>query len=1264
MRTVRAFTITRAGNLDPNVRVVEQRAQSFSTSQAAKQGASLIVSRDASGLRSHVVTPDISGADKQVLSLAQAVAGRLEPADELPDLTSAPSVGHLVYRPTDASVHSNQAGIDLAEMSRQLANVMPDDSWAGLSVRAARKGEVKRWSRWLCFRMNTPRPQHHSMNPHAAVVSVWAGGADRHQVEMILDTVRANLPGFDIDTHTEYTSRSMARAVPALFGVAVAAATILGYLPIANLYGIGAAVAGVLASAAVHLGFIPTADSKVRAALARGYLPVPAGRAMPPAAPRKATTRKDSDGNVVNVPEKEGAYPLAASTFKMGPALLAAMIAPHAGATSGVQTTAIRATPPTVTERIGPLLGAGDDGQPVHLSAVNIDSTVALVGAAGSGKALSLETRVPVPVSEHYPSGWATVGTLREGDLVFDRDGNPTEVIGFSETFDGDCYRVEFSDGQQVVADADHLWVAGDMNRRIGPGSDARRSHSAQHRSNETARLVSVSRQLAPGTFLALSDISEITGIGSDSLRDFSKTSGIAWERVLVRKGTRKAAAYPAAELIRAYADHLSTRAWRTGKPVHQVITTREMSERATRGAQGRPRWKVPMSAPVEGNLTSLPVHPYVLGAWLGDGTTTSPSITSADREVIDSVETFGHRFTRMDSKEGSTASTYYFPSLMGPLRDLGFTLDGRRDTQTRKHIPAAYMRAAFEQRIALIQGIMDTDGHISEQGSCELSMADRGLVEQTRDVLRSLGIKVGPVRTEASHYTINGVRHPGSGKHRITFTTDLKVFRLRRKTERLPQRGSLRPTQRYNYIASIAPTDSVPVRCVSVASPTATFLVEGFIPTHNSSAVRHLAAWYMLERTRPCGDPTFPGRNNSMVVFIPKADDAAKVGAWARTLGDQMRRVEVANPDGIAIDLFGVPGTIKDKALHVVSAMRYAFGAESIGVESQRSLTWVLTAAQVVDDEVAATAGLPTGMSPMFYAYILLAGSGDEKAVGLSKAIESCLSVAQTRAAKAERDGNLDALSVLQDRVANLTLARDELQVMFGPKVTTSQRAAFQKAPGNKVYGLLNLEHWWSPRRRRFSWDQAITGHRSVLVMTGTTDAGHRMELETERAIASMLMFSLRDTIERNCSGWAEQDRWVTIVADELSDLAGASPEVLSWARDRGRSYGVRLVFATQRPGQLPPEIKTAFMSFSTLVAFKQDTGPVAAEIAADLAADGSDWSAADVLNLPEHHAIVRANVSFSRQPPFVCKPGFWEHDMGSFAAAQGYDTYPTNGA
>ena len=78
-----------------------------------------------------------------------------------------------------------------------------------------------------------------------------------------------------------------------------------------------------------------------------------------------------------------------------------------------------------------------------------------------------LATDTPIPT----PTGWTTMGELREGDQVLGADGCPTTVVGKSSTFHRPCYEVTFSDGASVVADNVHLWQVTDRRRGRGhPG--------------------------------------------------------------------------------------------------------------------------------------------------------------------------------------------------------------------------------------------------------------------------------------------------------------------------------------------------------------------------------------------------------------------------------------------------------------------------------------------------------------------------------------------------------------------------------------------------------------------------------------------------------------------------------------------------------------------------------------------------------------------------------------------------------------------------
>ncbi|HAN72815.1 MAG TPA: replicative DNA helicase, partial [Actinobacteria bacterium] len=70
------------------------------------------------------------------------------------------------------------------------------------------------------------------------------------------------------------------------------------------------------------------------------------------------------------------------------------------------------------------------------------------------GKALALDTPIPTP------TGWTTQGDLRPGDWVLGDDGRPARVRAVSEIWqDRPCFRVEFSDGTSIVADAEHEWL-------------------------------------------------------------------------------------------------------------------------------------------------------------------------------------------------------------------------------------------------------------------------------------------------------------------------------------------------------------------------------------------------------------------------------------------------------------------------------------------------------------------------------------------------------------------------------------------------------------------------------------------------------------------------------------------------------------------------------------------------------------------------------------------------------------------------------------
>lgn len=220
----------------------------------------------------------------------------------------------------------------------------------------------------------------------------------------------------------------------------------------------------------------------------------------------------------------------------------------------------------------------------------------------------------------------------------------------------------------------------------------------------------------------------------------------------------------------------------------------------------------------------ALPIDPYVLGYWLGDGTAKSAEITTADPEVLDHFRRAGHEIVqRPDYHDKGSARTYGIFGLWRHLR-LGGLL-------RNKHVPDTYLRASAADRLALVQGLMDSDGCISERGQCEFVNKNKLLADALVDLLCGLGIKASAPRPKTSSV--------GTTHWLVKFTTTVPVFRIGRKLARMP--AAYRDAD-FWVIDSIEPVGSVPVRCISVDSPDRTYLVtRHHIATHNSGILRAL---------------------------------------------------------------------------------------------------------------------------------------------------------------------------------------------------------------------------------------------------------------------------------------------------------------------------------------------------------------------------------------------------------------------------------------
>jgi replicative DNA helicase len=298
--------------------------------------------------------------------------------------------------------------------------------------------------------------------------------------------------------------------------------------------------------------------------------------------------------------------------------------------------------------------------------------------------------------------------------------------------------------------------------------------------------------------------------------------------------------------------DTLASRACTSGASA-SVKTTQQIAQTVRVSGDHRLNHAVSLPSPLQLPAADLPLPPYVLGVWLGNGASAVAQFTSADPEIVMLVEAEGieapklssqyrYGLRLLDAKQPvARRQQPACPVCGGPFT--GLTSDygmcracagNRGSVQAilrmlgvlgNKHIPAEYLRGSQAQRRALLAGLLDTVGTVGPTGSVRLDVTSPRLAADFQELLLSLG------------YRCDSSQGP------VAFTTGDDVFRLERKQLTHKEYRPAEATPRHRFITAVEPVTSVPVRCVQVDSPDHLYLASrSMIPTHNSTLALDLA--------------------------------------------------------------------------------------------------------------------------------------------------------------------------------------------------------------------------------------------------------------------------------------------------------------------------------------------------------------------------------------------------------------------------------------
>lgn len=286
-----------------------------------------------------------------------------------------------------------------------------------------------------------------------------------------------------------------------------------------------------------------------------------------------------------------------------------------------------------------------------------------------------------------------------------------------------------------------------------------------------------------------------------------------------------------------ASSDHLWLVNYR-GWPTPRVLTTGDLLEKLTRVRYKDRLWITPhngiLSEPVE---AALPLHPWVLGALIGNGCFRDSSVhfSNLPDENVAKLSTLlpdGVSVTK------TAISGYDYRivehgcrknSVLDALRSLG--LSGLKSTE--KFIPSDYMNGSQETRAAVLQGLLDTDGWVEKFGAVRFATSSPLLADNVCELARSLGYWAKPARRRAYVYK-NGSREQKADSYNISISGKnlSELFSLPRKIDRITNRSRYRALT----ISRVEFARFDECQCISVSHPSSLYITDDYVVTHNTT--------------------------------------------------------------------------------------------------------------------------------------------------------------------------------------------------------------------------------------------------------------------------------------------------------------------------------------------------------------------------------------------------------------------------------------------
>lgn len=283
-----------------------------------------------------------------------------------------------------------------------------------------------------------------------------------------------------------------------------------------------------------------------------------------------------------------------------------------------------------------------------------------------------------------------------------------------------------------------------------------------------------------------------------------------------------------------------------------KTLSLREIIEKGiVKKSSSRYNFKVPVVKPVEFTEQETKFDPYLVGYYIGDGSFRRVEITVGkdDKKCVESIlkpilNEDLHIFYR-DKRD-----IYQF-DIVGKTKKEFKEVFPTNHKSSDKYIPKEYLFNSIEKRIAVLQGIMDSDGHANNNGSCEFCSKSKQLALDVQFLVRSLGGFASLIESDSSYFSKKYNKKIDCGKrYRVTISmcdSSIPLFRMERKQKRVKYRTRGADALFITNAEYIGEKDA---QCIMVDSDEHLYITEDFIVTHNTSLTTAIASFAATYRS------------------------------------------------------------------------------------------------------------------------------------------------------------------------------------------------------------------------------------------------------------------------------------------------------------------------------------------------------------------------------------------------------------------------------